>query len=322
MQRLSQLRRLAPIVLLAAASAPVSAEGLRPDRVPAEARWLVHFDVERFVASEFWGVLRELAEVEGVADLDDAMGDLRDELGIDPLADVRAVTLFGSDLAEEQVVVLAVVRGGVGAAIERLEREGEVRRTRREGLEILSFGDGDGFGHVRPVRGSDDQLVLMAGDAAGLVRSARVLDREAPSLSGEANPALRRRPSKGSILYVSASEGLPGTADFEPAAQLTELVQALEFDLGESRGELQVHVGLIARTAEDARSISDVIEGLLALARLGVGQALEGSSLRYLLDEFDVATNGGEVRIDFQYDVAALLAELTESIHELENADW
>ena len=317
------LRRLAPALFLTALAAPSMADGLRADRIPADARWLVHIDVEAFLASSLWKEAQERGAALDLEDLVDEMEDVREELGIDPMRDLRSVTLYGSSVEEDEVVVMALVRGGVGHVVDRLEEEGELRRSRRGELELLVFADGEGFAHVHQVRGSDDQLVLMGGDGDHLLRSARVLRRDARNLSEASDSVLRRRPSKGSFFYVSASEGLPGAPDIEPAAQLTELVQALEADFGERDGELQVHVGLVARNGEDARAISDVVEGALAFGRLSLRQVAGGSSpLLYMMDEVDVATRGGEVTIDFRYDVMSLFADLVEAIEDLDDAAW
>jgi len=98
------MRRIALLVLpLLVVSAPLSAGPLDKGQVPADAKWVLHADLEGFLASKVGSAVLEEARKQG---LDVALGAVQAMFGFDPTKDLMSEALFGAGFKESQAVVL------------------------------------------------------------------------------------------------------------------------------------------------------------------------------------------------------------------------
>lgn len=306
------------LVLLAILSWSVlaRADGLRLDRVSAEARWLVHVDFDGLKGTQFWKTIEEHAEAFDLEDTWEELDEVEREFGIDPLRDVRSMTAYGQSGEGDDAVVLFHIRGSVQQAVDRLAKEAGFRSVRRDGVDLIQWADGgdDMTAHVHRVAGSDDSLVLLGGREADVLHAARVLNREALSFEASETRRLRTLPTPGSIVFVAAEGGIPGLDGVDPASAVTELAESVYLSLGESRGVLEVHVSVTARNNEDAESMSAIFEGAAALARLGAREAFgndpDAAVIFDILQALEVYVRGNTVALDWEYDVQRLFEDL------------
>jgi hypothetical protein len=304
---------LATLALLATSAHP--SDELKRERLPANVDFVVHFDVEGFKATQLWKHVSEKGED---LDLDiDELDEIEEELGIDPLTDVRAVTLYKMESQEDPTVVLFSSTSKVDAALAKHQLERDYRKITSRGIELHTWGDADDpdddermFAYVHPV--GEERVVVVAGDEESAVHAARVLRGEDPS-HASAGTLLTLAPARGSFLYVAAAE-IPHLHDLTPASQVFGLAQGIQVDLGEAGGFLRAHMGVTTGSAEDALNISNVLNGLVSLARLAgneLGELLE------LLTGIRLATRGSEVLFDFEFGVDRLI-EILEELHDEE----
>jgi hypothetical protein len=298
--------------------APLPADGLRRERLPADVDFVLHLDFEGLKATELWRRFNESPEgAELRAGLDE-LKEFEARFGIDPLADVRALTLFKVRDEEEPTVVLFSTTARVDEALKRFQREPGYRLLTESGIELHSWvkdeeaGGEDGWDHDSAFayvhRGAgDERVVVLAGNKAGALRAARVLRGQDPSHASAGSP-LTLAPASGSFLYVAAI----GLEAFTPASQVFGLAQGIQVDLGEAGGFLRAHMGLTTRSAQEAFDVSNLINGAVSLARLtggGLGEVLE------LLTGVRLSTLGSEVRFDFEFEVSRLL-EILEGLED------
>jgi hypothetical protein len=296
-------------------SAP-PADELKRDRLPADVDFVVHLDLEGFKQTELF----KQALSKGDMDFDlDELGEIEEEFGIDPLTDVRAVTLFKVKSEEDPTVVLFSSTDKVDQALERLKREGGYHPVHSGGIHLHTWGDDgdDGermFAYVHAPAGAE-RVVVLASNEASALRAARVLRGEEAS-HARAGTLLTLAPTRGSFLYVAAAE-IPGLDDFTPASQVIGLAQGIQLDLAEAGGYLRAHMGVTTGSPEDALNISSVANGLISLAKLAgaeAGEALE------LLTGLRLNTRGSEVMLDFEFEVQRLL-EILAALDE-DDDDW
>lgn len=301
---------IASLAWFAVPSAP--ADGLKRERLPAEVDFVVHLDLEGFKRTELWKHLA--ASGEGL-DLDlDELGEFQEEFGLDPLTDVRAVTLYKVASEEDPTVVLFSSTDKVDQALAKLQKEEHYRRVLESGIELHTFqadeGDEAMFAYVHAV--GAERVVVLASQKESALRAARVL-RGQDVNHQSAGQLLTLAPASGSFLYVAAAE-IPHLAEYTPASQVFGLAQGIQLDLGEAGGFLRGHMGVNTKSTEDALNISNVLNGLVSLARLAgseAGEALE------LLTGLRLSTRGSEVTLDFEYEVQRLL----ELLQSLDNGD-
>jgi len=288
---------------------PLAAGGLRRDLVPAEVKWVGHFDLEGLQKTQLW---QRILERKGV-DLDDAMvglEEVKEELGLDPLKDIRAVTVWSATDREDDTVALIQTTTAIDRALERFATEDEYQLIVRDGLEIHSWGD-EGFAYVHPGAG-DERMLLVAGNPDVLVASARVLKGEGVSLAGTPTPRVTAVPTEGSFVFFAAAEGIPGIHEIEQASQVAALAQGLVADMGEVGGELFFRVNVHTADVDSALNLGDVCDGLVALAKLAMNTDDLPPEVGSLIGALQVETRGSDVLIEFRYDVARLLEAFEE----------
>lgn len=305
---------LASLVWLANPLAPSASDELKRERLPADVDFVIHLDMEALRSTELWKHVSEQSED---FDLDiDELDDIRREFGIDPLTDVRALTLYKVESEEEPTVVLFSSNSRVDEALEKLQLEDGYRRLVSSGIELHTWSDDSDddedrmFAYVHAI--GAERVVVLAANERSAVRAARVLRGEDPS-HASAGTLLTLAPARGSFMYVAAAE-IPSFDDDEdsPASQIFGLAQGIQFDVGEAGGYLRAHMGLITNSAEDALNISNVINGLISMARLWgseLGEAVE------FLTGVRLSSRGTEVTVDWEFAVERMI-EIFESVSD------
>jgi hypothetical protein len=290
-----------------------ASDGVRRERLPADVDMVLHLDLEAFKATELWQRVSQRIEEHDELELElEELAEIEERFGIDPLTDVRALTLFKVEKEEDPTVVLFSTSEKVDEALRRFQKEPGYARVIESGIEFHTWREGDGgddtaFAYVHAA-GSSERVVALASGLASALRAARVLRGDDPS-HAVSGTLLTLAPAKGSFLYLAAAE-IPHLDEITPASQVIGLAQGIQLDLGEAGGFLRGHMGLTTGSPEDAFNIANVINGLVSLARLAgqeLGEALE------LLTGLRINTHRSEVTLDFEYDVARLF-EILESV--------
>jgi len=286
------------LALGAAATWTVAAAPLQKARVAADARWVVHLDVEALLATAVGQTL--VREALGPR-LDGPSGALKQQLGFDfDWRRIRSVTLYGSEFAgpEQPHGVMLVdtdmdVAQGLEAALAKLAAVGHngARELQRleDGASPLYCVKGQLF--VAPTRGAP-VIVGKARDAT--LRARKVLAGDAPNLDAAPGFGEFCQAGKG-FFFLAAAQGFSEAAPFPPQAQVLKLADGLRFNLGEFAEEVRANLALSTRTPESARQIQQIVQGLLALAMLSQADNQDLQSLlqgtRVTLDDKIVTLN-------------------------------
>ncbi len=284
-----------------AAVGPLPAEALL---LPADARFVMGFDVKRFTASHFY---TRYAARPGMRP--QAFGELEQKTGLDAARDVDQIIVAGSSVGgDADLLALAIGRFDVAKLASALESEGKVSPYRHEGAAVWVFKDsprkGEGlrtttmaltslgrgallFGSQRRVetaldnrkRGltplrSNELVVRLAekirpGAAFWMVGDGSLLDAMPKSLPAPGAPA-----GSGASLNLPALRSLSVTGDLDPLVSLAIT--------GEARDE------------PSAGKLADVVRGLVALATL---QAQQKPELQQLAAAISVATEANRVLV-------------------------
>jgi len=97
-------------------------------------------------------------------------------------------------------------------------------------------------------------------------RALDVLAGSAPNLAGEASFADLGRPQSGHFVEAAARKmALP---DSDPNAVILKMAQSVQLAMGESQGQFDAAVTLVADNAEVSGHVLSIVQGLLALAKL------------------------------------------------------
>jgi len=292
----------------AALSAASLAGPLNKAWVAPDAAWVVHVDMDAMRSSTLGAFItehRKELELEGLAEF-------KSETGIDPLADLKGVTVYGSSPTPGDCVAIVTATSAVDAAMAKLAEKEKGLKTITEGSYTLYTWKEHGterFGYVRPGANPDERLVLAAAEKPRLLEAIKRL--EAP---GEAptEGALTATPKAGSVLFVSATamKGLPD-AD---ASMMLQKMRGLRFDCGESAGEVFAELNVTAGSSEDATNLLQAAQGGMAIARMCAGSDPELKELVKASERVKLSSDEKTVRASVKCPSAELKQLLASAL--------
>ncbi|MCC6660094.1 MAG: hypothetical protein IT437_04330 [Phycisphaerales bacterium] len=291
------MRMLAAICLI---STPVLAAGpLNPAWVAADAEWVIHIDMEAVAGS---GLGKFLAHPP--KELQAKLGRVESQIGLDPIHDIRSVTVYGSRARPEEGMVIISSSPAMDTAINRVKARQSYRAAEEDGI-VFHTWKADGQNHYATVRsdGADGggRILFLADTMQRLVDGLRVVDGGAAHRP-DGEPA----PGSGSVLFVH-SKGVPDAVREKAATTFVKFVDTLLIDAGESAGRMYAHVALTADSDEHARAVTQGAQGLLAFGRLAA-QADPG--LLELCNSIKLSSTGRTVTVDLSCDAAAAVRGL------------
>ncbi len=297
---------------------PGLADPLDRSRVPASARWLVHFDIEAALRSKLVGSFLENPEFR--AELDEGLAEIRQRTGLDPMKDLYSITMFGEVQDPERGVLLlstsSAAEGALSLLPELSEGEVEVSLGLVDGFEVTGIGEPGGKDRmfVHPVRSADGlrTTFVAASDTTELGRAIRTVHGQGTSLAAATQPSIAARPTAGSFFFAATADGLSQLEGIKPASQVARLAQQIVFDVGEQRNSLVGNLSLTAATKEDANNMASVLQGGIALLNLAASDEPEAEPFLDLLSQLGFQTVDRTVSVSFAYEVDTILRLIEE----------
>lgn len=286
-----------------------AAEGLQKTSIAADARWVVHFDVQGFLAS---GLGREITGMIERGEIDADLDEVRQELGIDPLQDLRAVTVYGrGEPDEKDAVVLVTASPAADAVLEHLQQSDDYHRVDAEGLTLHVFED-EAYAYVRDTGGG--RLFVVSGDPQRVAGAVRVLDGQERNLLQSSTPALTGTPRPGSFLFVEFAD-LAALDDIDFDSYTMENAHGLVVEAGQSAGHLFVDASVDTGDLTQAQNLAQVIQGAKALVSLAGGDDVPPAA-RELIQSIQVQAMGTRISVHLDAPVASLVELMRQSIAE------
>jgi hypothetical protein len=317
------MNRFTSSLMLALLLAPsVAADGLQKNRVPANARWVVHLDVEALRSSKVYDTVRDQSTKDGSEGLDGGLAHIKAFAGLDPTVDLKAATLFSTVKGEKSCVALLSGNANIDAALEKLKTTEQYHTTNVGSYALHTWGSEHDtwYAYVDRKDGSDERVVVASQDTDQLVREIGLLRNGGESMAGSSRTPFQAVPSAGSILFAAAGESLNELGEIEPLSAVAKLARTFVLDVGEDRGALFAHVALDTRKPEDAQRIQQVLQGAIALVSLAgeddhseasEARAEARTKLQHILESLHLTVSDTRVIADFRYDVKGLVEDLS-----------
>lgn len=278
-----------------AAVGPLAPEGLV---LPADTRFVMGFDVHRFVASPFYARFGK-----GQGRLP-AFTELEEKTGLNPERDVDRIVVAGRAAAKGQEGGLLIVSGRfdrtkLSRAIETETRG--VTTKNHEGMTIYLFREGAAKGAGAAAFLDDDTLVLGSAESveATLTNHAR---GEAPLRSNAGLMALLESVKPGATFWAVGDQSVLSRLPLRvPAPGGEGAVSMPPLKSVVVTGELDPLVALEmtgeASDAKAAQNLADVVRGFVALASL---QASQRPELKELASAVSVTTEATRVHVNLR----------------------
>jgi hypothetical protein len=232
--------------------------------VPPEAKWVVHVDLDAVRGSTLFAFVsahRKDLELDG-------LDEFKEKTGIDPLEDLKGVTVFGSKSAPQECVAIVTATRAVDGAIAKLvDEQHALERTSEGELTLYTWKEGgaERYGFVRPGLKSDERIVLASADKPRLLEAIRRLDRTGPPAPPEEGGVIAAPPHAGSMLFVSATS----VGGLTPAhSVMLDKMEGVRIDIGETTEHMYGEVTVTMRSTEDASNTLQMLQGAIAFGRM------------------------------------------------------
>lgn len=263
--------------------------------LPADAKFVMGFDVKRFAASPFYERFKAQRGMKP-----EALAELEAKTGLDPARDLDQIVVAGTGERGTAGVAVALGHFDLYKLGRAIEASGKAHGTSYEGVTVYNFSEE-----------SKQQLSLALVDESTLVLGPtdQVTQALASRTRGETplktNTALMARVEKiqpGSTFWMVGDQSLlaslptsipaPGASAGGGSIALPSLVGLTV--TGDLEPQVSIAVTGEARDAAAAKNLADVVRGLVAMASL---QAAQKPELQQLASAVSVATEENRVLV-------------------------
>lgn len=279
-------------------------------QVAADAKWLLHLDVEALLKSQLGNSLMKSVVAE-------AGKDLKEDAGLDLskiLQSTTSIMAYGTDFNSGKDGKGVLVWQGSkeieqiasGFLVQQAEAAkaggGNVKLVRTGDQPVYAFGE-DMHVMVRPGGG------LILGRAVDQIDAAtQVMESKAPSLKGQTTFA-EYAALPGGFFFLALADGFNQAANVPPQASVLKLTDGGRLALGEAGGKLHLQLTLKAQSAELTQQIQQVVQGLLAIVTMSQSEAPE---LQEVIRATRINTEDKRVTLELAIPIEAALKQLNE----------
>lgn len=276
-------------------------------RVPDNAVWVVHIDVERLKETEMGKFLmEELSKPEAEQKLAAA----QTVFDFDPRKDLQTVTMFGTDLKNPSAVVLAQGRFDPDRLATLAGGQKNYQRGDYAGVEIHQWDDeksGRPMYAAFPAAG----WVVAGPEVAALKAALDVLGGRRPPLASRDSSFLPKTPNSLPVMVAAVSTEGAVMPDNAPPAVKDARSGALI--LSETAGEVSLEMVVEFANPELASQVRDMAAGFIAMAALN---AQENPELAEIAQKAQVSLDGPTARLRLRVPAAKLRAAAEKAAAE------
>jgi hypothetical protein len=300
-------RILTSLVAAVVASLPMVASPLPTQQIAADAKWVVHLDVEQFLKGKIGThLLKNVVEPQVAAPKEQ----LKSQLGFDlDWNKIESVTAYGSGYQPDQDTTGVILirsrldlKGALDAALTKEVPGMNVRKTGDAERAIYSLNEG-----AFAVFESSGTLLISKYKEA-LDRAGSVLRGSSPNLTGTST--LSGYPDAASGFFLIAlADGFSQHAELPPTAAILKQAVGAQVVLGETGDRLRLAVNVKAATADAARQIQQVAQGLLALASLNAAQ---NADFKVLTEAASITAAGQVVTLGAEVPVSSVIQRMPQ----------
>jgi hypothetical protein len=302
------------IVIVSAliASPRASASPFAADRVPVDAKWVAHLDVQAALKSDLGTLVVEDLRAMG---LDDGVRKIRAVFGVDPLTGFAGITMFGRSYNEDDAVIVIEAVTNTARLEELVEAGDDYRKSSFSGRTVHSWVEGKGkakgerkYGVVDRKNREGSSLIIIANDRERLTGTLDVIDGRKASLLKTPREVLKARPDQGSMLYIAADDVAEAAKNKDAHSAMVRTARSLIVDIGEQKGVTFIDMQVKANTPQQAHNIQQMIRGMLAA--VSMAQETPDHPFAKLADAVEVNAAESTALARFTYESKTLYAEL------------
>jgi hypothetical protein len=284
---------LALVMCLFAAGSAAGDSTPQMSLIPADALWVLHFNMEKFTSSVMF---KMLTEERGLAEMQRKGDQFLRKLKIDPLKDIQNVTVFGRGKEDEDAVV------AVSGKFDKSHLLGLIKTetTRKEipyGKHTIYNWDSDEFGAF-----ATDNLILLSENEGGIKLALDAMEGKVQNILKSPVFARVLNESRSAII-VAATNDLSGLAGEHGGPVMLTKMRNAAGSLTEVGEMVTMKIDIGTESAQVAKEIEQAIRGLIAIVNLQIKDA----DTLALTQNINIAVDGESVRVDAAYPTIKLV---------------
>jgi hypothetical protein len=289
------------ITWLISLSATAWAGPLQKKQVSADAKWLVHLDLENLRGTELGKLIAK--NISGIANAQTAV-----KMDFNAIfQQVSHITAYGDqyEIGPKADGVLLLKMDGEGrkiiegllAAQMLADKDESIKKTQDESSVTYSLKD-EVFVAIQ-----SDHLAVVSKSRKRIENAKAVLAGNAANLNaGSAFGAFPAAPN--SFFFLGLAEAFNQKAAMPPQAKILQMADGGRLVLGERTGNLFVELILKGKSREVIEQIKQVVEGMTALVSLS---QIDNPELQQLVRNTKVSAKDNMVQVSIEYPVAQML---------------
>lgn len=267
-------------LLIAGCTLSALAGTLSKSQLPASAKWVMHVDIERLAASQSCAILTANPAV--AKPFNAQLARYRALLGVDPLKDLRHVTLYGEDTTGNRGVALIAGNLRPDTIARTLSTYPQYRTLPCGSWTLHKWRDAASGAELNACLYSS-RLLVIASDESGALGALNVLSGAKPNLA-RGKGRLNVPPARDGIFFTAATQGYAGSPQDPLKAMVLRSTESATVQIGEKSGQVDAGMWLNAVSPDAAGDIEKVLNGLIVATRLsgdadGLGQLAELSDV-------------------------------------------
>lgn len=285
---------LALVLVLGLIGAPEDkAASPQMSAVPTDVQWALHIDMQRLTSSTLF---KALLEESGPGFMKVKADRFFGELKIDPMKDLKGITVFGRGKKDEDAVVALKGKFDKAHLLGLIKAEGSHTEIPYGKHTVYSWKE-DEFGAF----GADD-LILLSESEEAIKAALDTLEKNKKDVS--AFPFLARVMKESpNAIFAAAVNSISGMVGEKGKPVILSKMRQAGGSISESGENVNLKVSIATESAQVAKDVEQAIRGLIALANLQLGDA----EAQAITQSIKIAVDGENVRIDASYPAKKLL---------------
>jgi hypothetical protein len=275
-------------LLMILAVALAQAGPLDVKHVSADAKWLVHIDVDAMRSSTIlqrtW---KKAIDTQGQGNVAAQLAAIRDQMCMDPTSDLHGILAYGSSPGSPEGILIVHAAVDQARFIEKVTKAPGYRTGNHRSFRWHGWVQSDGpamCAFFKP------DLLVFAKTEPMLAKGLDVLDGKSQSVA--AGHPLVAEPAPSGTMFLIRAIGLAG-AELPFKSPLITHCRALYVAFGEHQATSFSEVNLVVKSPETADRMRAILEGLRATALL---HCEDRPSLMTLVNRTQVTISGSTVK--------------------------
>lgn len=303
---------------LSVAAGPVAPPPI--ERLPADTGWVVHVDVEALVASHLGRALLDSNDGQPImVDEDTTWHEVQEELDIDPNRDLLSFTMYNAGDVDTDAVIMLEGTSKIDELVDLLpELLPSYRATQINGVDVHTWTEivddqrKHWYAHVEVAGDPNRRRCVISENWEQVIDAVERMDQ--PVIDAAAPAIVDPLPGVGSLIYAAGS----GFGDLDEAddawlSRMARFARSFVVDIREHDDALNVLTVVRGDSEEEMTNLAQMIQGLVAMANLAMGEDEGLSHLRPILREIRIDSDRDQLRIQLHVPIDVVVTGVQDS---------